>query len=218
MLLNDMQVSDILSEVLNRTWDRKLRWHQLDDKLLSELPNQVTVELSKNSDSDSIQLQLKTRSGTVLGESSTDKSEASPAFLLYQAASEMAGESLFSEIIEGLRLTNTTTKNEESAQQRVTDLERDEVLQKMSGKWILDYSYGKEQVWIQPNGDYYIATRAEPVFHLKVLAWNKDRNATEVAKDMADGRRRQIEFLSISQDVMVGHAKHDGHRLLYKRV
>ena len=87
----------------------------------------------------------------------------------------------------------------------------------MVGRWDLDFSRGKEKVVIRLDGSYFYGGKSEPAFRLVVLAINDKTGAVEVAKDLPDGRRRQIEYLTIEPNSMVGYAKHDGHKLLYKR-
>jgi len=89
----------------------------------------------------------------------------------------------------------------------------------MAGEWDLDYTRGKERATIREDGTYLITGSTEPKFKLKVLAWNEEKGTAEVAKDFSGtGKRLQIEFLTISANTMVGHAKHDMHKLVYKRV
>jgi len=88
----------------------------------------------------------------------------------------------------------------------------------MSGRWDLDFSRGKERVTIREDGAYFVSSRPEPSFCLQVLAWNEATSTAEVAKDRPDGRRLQIEYLKITPDAMIGHAKHDMHKLIYTRL
>jgi hypothetical protein len=140
---------------------------------------------------------------------------------LYELASREAARSIYAEIIDSIKFSVAADADVVQKVPPVKDVSSEQatrVLKKMAGRWQLDFSRGKETVRIEEDGSVFSDAKANPKFHLVVLAVNDATGAVEVAKDTADGRRVQIEHLTITPDSMTGHAKHDGHRLNYKRI
>lgn len=226
MILNEQQMEQILELLRLKTREQKLDWYQEGGCVSHALPNQTTVELIRRDRPLEFTMQIKGASGELLGhiQGSTEGvgSKLCPALgELYDAASQTAGKSLFVEIIDSLKVTDpvtTTTTTTTTAPPQVTCDQAVTVLKKMAGKWDLDYMRGKERVTINESGAYTILGRSEPTFCLKVLAWNEATSTAEVAKDRLDGGRLHIEYLKISSDAMTGHAKHDMHKLTYRRI
>ncbi|HET6882401.1 MAG TPA: hypothetical protein VFI31_19705 [Pirellulales bacterium] len=216
MILNDAQINQIVDEVLVRTGDGQLRWFCEDDHLLAELPNQTTVEVAQGQDTDVV-VSLKSASGIVYGQMKAPKTPESAVAKLYTLAHQHAGKSIFADIMDSLKLSGSATVEVVQAAPRVSPEQAVEVLQRMKGSWNLDFTSGKEHARISADGDYFRNGGKDPAFRLKVLAWNESKSSAEVAKDWPDGRRLQIESLTIARDTMTGYAKHDGHKLSYTR-
>jgi hypothetical protein len=155
-----------------------------------------------------------------LHELPTTASKLHPALgELYDTALQSAGKSLFVEILDSLKVPESATATTTTtAPPQVTYDQAATVAKKMAGKWELDYSRGKERVTIDDTGAYTILCRSEPTFCLKMLAWNEMTSTAEVAKDRPDESRLHIEYLKITSDAMIGHAKHDMHKLTYRRM
>lgn len=217
MILNDTQIDEILKRLLDRTSQGKLQWHRENDHLVTGLPNQTTIEVAAN-EGPEVVVKVKGASGVVYGEVKSPKAPETPAGRLYMLASEEAAKSIFSEIMDSLELTDSVAVGVVRAVSRVSPEQAALVLQKMQGSWNLDFSRGRERVKINSDGTLFRNEDKEPAFQLKVLAWNENTSSAEVAKDRPDGRRLQIEYLTITPDAMTGYAKHDGHRLFYKKV
>ncbi len=106
----------------------------------------------------------------------------------------------------------------------VTDKAKDTVFQKIEGIWLLNFGRGEEEVKIERNGEYYVTSEKKGprlAFKLVLLAHNDDFSEIELGKDELNGRRRQIEVLTLSPVLkptqMKGVAKHDQHPLLYAK-
>lgn len=94
---------------------------------------------------------------------------------------------------------------------------------RIQGEWHLEFSRGQEDCRIDTDGKYFRlrtrqATTAEkPAFHLELLASTSNFERVEIAKVELNGRTRQIEVLDVTQNEMIGYAKHDRHSLKYTR-
>ncbi len=216
MILSEAQMEQILGELIHRTQEEKLEWYRDDDRLFVGLPNQTTVEIHESDEGPDFVIQIKGPTGTLYGQVKSPKKPDSPVGNLYTAASQQAARSLFAEIMDSLQLRNSASAEVVRAVPRVSAEQAARVLQKMEGDWNLDFSRGIERATIK-DGAYFVNHQKDAKFHLKVLAWNEQTSTAEVAKDKPDGRRLQIEHLTISGDAMTGFAKHDGHKLHYKR-
>jgi len=219
MILNESQLAEIAGGLLHQTAENRLPWYRENGSVFVALPNQTTVELEGDADGPDVVIRVKGPSGIVYGEARCPKSPDSHVGKLYQAASEQAAMSIFREIMDSIQFSHSATAEVDApAVPRVTPEQCAHVLERMAGRWTLEFARGRGQVTINRNGDYFIRERDQPTFLLKVLAWNEETSTAEVAKDKADGRRRQIEQLKITRDAMVGCAKHDGHKLRYTRL
>ncbi|HTU93707.1 MAG TPA: hypothetical protein VMF69_26745 [Gemmataceae bacterium] len=228
MILNDQQMEQILKLLLLKTREHKLDWYQEQGCVWHALPNQTTVELTLGDRPLDFTMQVKGASGELLGQIQGSAEGVGSKALgeLYDAALQSAGKSLFVEIIDSLKVTEPATTTTTAPPQTTTTTAPPQVtcdqvatvLKKMAGKWDLEYTRGKERVIIDESGAYTILGRSEPTFYLKVLAWNEATNTAEVAKDRPDGSRLHIEYLKITTDAMIGHAKHDMHKLSYRRM
>jgi hypothetical protein len=218
MLLDDIQMGEIVEQLLQTTTRERLDWHREGDRLLVGLPNQTTIELAANAKSPAIVIEVRGPAGVVFGHAEKPNSDESPAGKLYKAATEQATKSVFAEIISSIQFSDSATAEVVRPSPRINADQVVRVLQRMEGQWRLDFSRGTERVKVNKSGEYFVSERSEPAFHLKVLAWNEQTSTAEIAKDRADGRRVQIEHLTISPDAMIGYAKHDGHKLHYRRV
>lgn len=218
MILNDTQIGQIVDQILAKTAEGKLHWVREGDRLLAGLPNQTTVELVGNGEGSDLLLQVKGASDVLFGELKSPRSLESPVFKLYALASEKAAASLFMEIMDSLSMTDSAAVEVVRPLPRVSSEQAARVLKKMEGRWILDYSRGQQPVKITADGAVFRNDEMQPAFRLKVLAWNEATSSVEVAKDRPDGRRLQIEYLTIAPNTMRGYAKHDGHALTYLRI
>lgn len=225
MVLNDDEMRSIAELLLRNTREDRLAWCLEHGKVSVSLPNQTTVELGRNDQGPDFIISLKDDGGILIGEvkasvQSSEQNFSSVLSELYERALKRAGKSIFDEIVNVLKFTETAAVTVGSTlPPKVTEQQEAEVLKKMVGQWDLDYARGKERVTIRKDGAYLIAGNREPTFKLIVLAWNEEKGNAEVAKDYwVTGKRLQIEFLTISANTMVGHAKHDMHKLIYKRV
>lgn len=93
---------------------------------------------------------------------------------------------------------------------------------KISGNWFLDYSRGTENLTIDSSGNYFVHSKNTPVggkLHFRLLLISSDlpQKHVELAKQELSGKIRQIEVLDVSHDALEGYAKHDGHRVRYRR-
>src|SRR5262249_36247721 len=94
-----------------------------------------------------------------------------------------------------------------------TSAQREQVFKKIMGEWHLDFSRGQETVLIDANGNYFVTSEKRgreysPKFKLVLLACNPELTKIEIGKDYPDGKRLQIEVLTLSDDRMTGVAKH----------
>ncbi len=225
MILTNDEMRAIMELVLLSTRDKRLAWRHEHGKVSATMPNRTIAELVRDDHGKDFILTLNDDAGILLGQvkapaegSGPDESQLRD---LYELAFRTAGRSVYYEIVDALTrpdladVSVTTT----TPPPRVTDQQGAMVLRKMAGEWDLNFTHGKERVSIREDGTYWTDKSAEPKFKLKVLAWNENKSTAEVAKDFfGTTRRLQIEFLVISADAMVGHAKHDLHKLSYKRV
>jgi hypothetical protein len=225
MILTDVQMLEIASQLYQPSSDGRLAWRRVESGGVSAtLPNHATVEIHPAAVGSRV-IRLKDEFGTVLGSLTWQSGTGAVvgAFQLdelFSIASQKAAESLYGEIMGAIKATQSSSVVITSAlPPRIGEVQSGEVLKKMAGRWLLDYSRGTETVDISEDGTYHVVGMKEPKYKLKVLAWNGGTNAAEVAKDYTDGDRRlQIEFLTISDQTMIGHAKHDMHRLTYRRI
>lgn len=93
---------------------------------------------------------------------------------------------------------------------------------RIAGCWFLDYGRSNEYATIKENGDYLAGknrytTSATPVFKLILVACDAALTHVELAKQQPDGKIRQLEVLTVTDNEMVGVAKHDEHPLHYRR-
>jgi hypothetical protein len=225
MILNDQQMGQILELLIPKTREQMLDWHHEHGRVWHALPNQATVELTHAEGRPEFTMQVKGAAGEMLGQLQASAevagSNVGPSLRdLYDAALRTAGQSFFMEIVDSLKLTDFTAAatTTTAAPPQITADQAATVLKRLTGHWDLDCSRGKERVTIREDGAYLISSRPETTFRLKVLAWNEATSTAEVAKDRPDGRRLQIEYLKITSDGMIGHAKHDMHKLTYTRV
>jgi hypothetical protein len=218
MLLDRDEMVGILRELLIRTRDDKVTWSSDGERLSVDLPNRISVTLSRNQEgvvSASVQRGQEEMGSAVFppAESAGGREPQE----LYAAARETAKRSIYAEIIESIKLTGSASV-EMGPSTDVPAEVKARVLKRMAGRWSLDYSRGKEVAVIHEDGAYFIEGRRDPTFRLVVLAVNEATSTVEVAKDLPDGRRRQIEYLTLAEGVMSGYAKHDGHSLTYRRL
>jgi hypothetical protein len=227
MILNDEEMRSIVELLLQRTRENRLDWRHEHGQLSTTLPNRTTVEVGRDDRSLDFTFTLRDDAGILLGQMKAPAEGSVPSVSpqlreLYDRALQRAGKSIYLEIVDALKITGSaavTVTTTTPPPPQVTDQQAVAVLKKMAGQWDLDYGRGKERVTIRDDGTYVIDKSTEPKFKLKVLAWNEDKGTAEVAKDSyATGKRLQIEFLTSSEDAMVGHAKHDMHKLVYKLV
>jgi hypothetical protein len=218
MILSDDQMGQILEQLIQRTLEKKLEWSRENDHFFLGLPNRTTVELAATDKGPDLIVKLKGPSGDIYGQVRSPKSSESPAGRLFQVASEQTGKSIFVDIMDSLNLSDSVDVEVKPIPPRLTPEVARTVLEKMAGDWFLDFSRGTEKGRITKDGKYFVNDDKEARFDLKVLAWNEETSTAEVAKDKADGRRLQIEWLTITPESMAGYAKHDGHKLLYKRL
>ncbi len=96
----------------------------------------------------------------------------------------------------------------------------------IKGNWHLTYERGTEDLTIDGTGNYFVRTTqrgktvtqaARPAFRLRLLACDQSLQNVEISKDELNGKVRQIEVLKVSEKELVGFAKHDRHKLHYKR-
>ena len=152
MIFNDQQMEQILELLLSKTREQKLDWYLERGRVWHVLPNQATVELTRAERALDFTMQVKGESGELLGhiQGSTEgvgSKIGSALGELYHAALQSAGKSLFIEIIDSLKVTESataTTTTTTPAPPQVTCDQAATVLKKMAGKWDLDYSRGKE--------------------------------------------------------------------------
>lgn len=219
MVLNENQMDQIVDELIQRTRDNKLEWFREDNRLAVDLPNHTVVELVEEDTEPDFIVQVKAPSGIIYGWVKASKKQPSSVTELHRIASERAAKSIFVDIMDALKVTDTANVEVIRPAPRVDAEQATHVLQMMEGQWDLDFSRGRERVTIRRDGMYFVDQQKEPKYRLKVLAWNEAKSAAEVAKDKLDGEKRfQIEFLTITGDTMSGYAKHDGHRLSYRRL
>ncbi len=222
MMLNKEQMIGILKELRSKTADHKMAWYGEGDQLCVDLPNRMAVSLARKPDGG-LTASVKRGPAEVLG-----SVEFSPAQLesdlaeiktLYDAASTGAVRIVYEDILDAIKLSDSAAvevgRNAPTVV-RVPPDQANRVLKKMSGRWNLDFSRGQEKAEIREDGSYILSGK-ELKFRLVVLAVNEDTSTVEVGKDTPDGRRYQIEYLTITPDKMIGHAKHDGHKLSYTR-
>ncbi len=104
---------------------------------------------------------------------------------------------------------------------RPTDEQARQLFKKIAGEWLLEFSRGTETVRIDADGNYFIypAGGGKPLlkFRFALNACDTQLEQVEVAKQELNGRVRQIEVLAIKSDSMQGYAKHDEHKLSYRR-
>lgn len=121
---------------------------------------------------------------------------------------------------------STTTTTPPPMPPRPSDTQVRAFFDKIAGDWFLDFSRGVEYLRIDSNGDYFTFSwgdtgqqRGEPKRKYRLTLEHCDSTIehVELAKRELDGRVRQLEVLTISQDSMNGYAKHDAHRLCYHR-
>lgn len=226
MILNDDQVLNILEALEEQTVQHKASWYSEGEKLWIDLPNRVTIELSQPSEGK-YAARIKRDSDELLGMIDSDRAKTDGngdrLKALYEAASGEASRSIYAEIIDSIKFTSSATAAVLPKVPKIREVSAEkaaEVLKKMAGRWHLDYSDGEETVEIREGGTYYVVVKNKPTFafNLVVVAVNDATNAVEVAKDRPDGRRRQIEYLTLAENSMKGHAKHDGHKLVYTRI
>ena len=226
MLLDKDDMRGIIRELLNQTRKGKMMWNAERDRYWVDLPNRMTITLLGN-EVGPLKADIQRTLGDVVGAVEFSQSEMideeAEALALYEAAKSTAKRVIYADIIDSIKFsdsatttktTTTTTLPPAYASAEVSS----GVLRKMAGRWALDYSRGKEIAVISEHGAYSIEGKQEPTFCLVVLAVNQTTSRVEVAKDLPGGRRRQIEYLTITEDEMSGYAKHDGHRLTYRRL
>lgn len=225
MKLTPGQVLDIMRQIRNQMSHGRLGWHQEGSGLRVNLPNQFTIFLCRLPDSR-FEATIKRGEEEVLGvlQLPDAGSEGKELSEMYQAAEGEAVAAVYSEIIDSIKMSGSASISVSAEvvrkvppPQGVPAEKAAAVLKLMAGRWHLDFSRGKETAIIRGDGLYYIEGRSEPSFRLVVLAVNDAAGTVEVAKDKLDGRRLQIEFLKISPESMVGHAKHDMHKLNYTK-
>jgi len=109
---------------------------------------------------------------------------------------------------------------------RPTDEQARQFFEKIAGEWLLDFSRGTETLRIDADGNYFIYPpgRANeggvtPLlkFRFALNACDRQLEHVEVSKQELNGKVRQVEVLTIRADSMHGYAKHDEHKLSYKR-
>jgi hypothetical protein len=224
MILSNEQMLAILKELKDQTVHHNMAWYAEAGKVWVDLPNRTTVELSRGGDGG-LTASVKRGSEEVLGRINISEAElngeAAEVNALYEAAMAVAGRVVYAEIIDSIKFSSSI--NADAARKvgpgdSLLPEQATRVLKKMAGRWNLDYSRGKETASIREDGSYFIEGNKELKFRLVVLAVNEAKSAAEVAKDTPDGRRYQIEYLTITQDLMTGHAKHDGHKLVYRKL
>jgi hypothetical protein len=215
MLLDKDEMIRIVDTLLIQTGEAKINWTGEGDKLWVDLPNNITATLSRNS-AGAISASVQ-RGPTVMGSVEFSPTEETTPQQLYEAARKSAKRTIYAEIIDSIKFTGSASVDPVPAT-GVTAEVKAKVMKRMAGRWNLDYSRGKEVAVIHEDGTYFIEGRREPTFRLVLLAVNEATSTVEVAKDFPDGRRRQIEYLTLADDTMNGYAKHDGHNLTYRRV
>lgn len=128
----------------------------------------------------------------------------------------------------------TTTTPPPPVPSRPADQKVIAFFEKIAGEWDLTYERrsgadGGETLRIDKTGNYFViprqATRLpntmwpiHPKYRLTLLSCDSALQHVEVAKQELNGKTKQIEVLTISANVMEGFAKHDEHRLTYKRL
>jgi hypothetical protein len=152
---------------------------------------------------------------------------------LYEEATRHTALSLFEEAKHALEQagpastissTSTTTTTTPPPLPKWPSREQvDSILSRAAGEWNLDYGRGKEKVVIEASGNYYVKPNEPgkgrpPDFRLTVIACNPDLTLIEWGKDRNNGKRLQIEVLSVAASKMEGTAKHDQHPLIYTRI
>jgi ketosteroid isomerase-like protein len=97
--------------------------------------------------------------------------------------------------------------------------------ERIKGNWKRHHEQGFDELAIDGLGDVYyrfteqgktVSKSPKPAFRLVLLACTPELSKVELSREAVNGTMRQIEVLRISENEMVGHAKHD-HQLLQYR-
>jgi hypothetical protein len=119
----------------------------------------------------------------------------------------------------------TDTAAEEPELVSPTEEQVKSFFERIKGNWKRHHEQGFDELAIDGLGDVYyrfteqgktVSKSPKPAFRLVLLACTPELSKVEVSREAVNGTMRQIEVLRISENEMVGHAKHD-HQLLQYR-
>ena len=216
MLLTDDQVRAILARVSEQTANDALVWSGRGGRMRTRLPNRSVVELIPDEAGPGLTARIR-EGREVYGEVRDPAGAGSPTSLLYRAAQDHAARNVYAEIMEALDVAGLNAARPATPPRAAPD--QATVLAMMAGTWTLEAELPPtDRVRIDPAGRYFVGNSPLVKYTLTILAWNPAERATTVAKDTPEGERLQIEYLTLSADELVGHVKHDGRPLHYRRL
>jgi hypothetical protein len=218
MILNEGQVDAIVSALSLPTQEGKLPWRADGSQVWLFLPppSGMIIQLEQMPSSHDVTAKVLDENSTVLGSRLYPNLTQQPLIReLFNNAKQQAGKSIVASILESISASESFSAQ---ISRKIDPKAIASVFAKMKGRWHLDFSRGDETAVIDAEGHYVTEGRRARHLQLRVIAFTSLDNPVEIAKDRPDGSCLQIEYLTIGDNEMGGHAKHDGHRLLYKRI
>jgi hypothetical protein len=114
--------------------------------------------------------------------------------------------------------------------QRPTRAQAQRLFETIAGTWDLLYQKGgkmlPEKLRIDETGNYFVQIGEHgqgvgsanlPKYRLALVSCDPGLRHVEISKQELNGKVKQIEVLTISPTAMEGYAKHDEHKLFYRR-